>query len=146
MKARLMGMVLVAVCLIGSCTGCDSELSSRDVTQDRAILTAERWVAQESYTVDSELWGVLCIVAVDDAPDDYQVTMYANPTSIRSIHSGTIAYEGSAVIMTTLVGGISANYSLKITQGNDGATVLTLTDSLANKMFYSPENTLAPRS
>lgn len=142
MRAKLVCLVVIAVCMLWGCTGCESENATVDVTQDRAILTGSRWIAQESYIIGSKQWRVMAISQSSETNNLFQVSMYPNTTTIRSNQSGTIVYEGEHVEFSTIVSGIQALYTVKITIGPDGSVVCTLTDSDSRKMFFSPEPAL----
>lgn len=145
MKTHLMIISLLAISLLAGCTGCDQEGSTvGDVTQNRAILMATRWIAQEEYTVNNKKWAVLQFIPLAGSQEVYTMQVYSSLSANRIAHSGTLHYTETRIFISDLTAGIETTYDLRISQARDETLVLVLTNSTGKEFFFSAEIQLSP--
>jgi hypothetical protein len=139
-KSVVLTASLLLLLFIG-CTACDSGPKESDITGDRTVLTGSRWIAQEIYSIDAKIWGVLAANASGDTNNLFSINFYENPTTSRVAKTATLTYTGDTADLSVIIAGAEHHYTLRITSSREGQITLSLTDvdDANSKLFFSPE-------
>ena len=137
MKTKLM-IVVLFVFMVWGCMGCENSPTTTDLTDDRSVLTATLWQAQQEYIIDTKNWGVLNFSPISDSQDLFSASIYAPTSSTRIIKSAQVVYALDVPSFNTIINAVDAQCELKITASAEGEVVLSLTLPDNSQMFFSP--------